>query len=380
MSARKGGKNGFDRELSYSKAEYEAKLPPNWGKLIHDRLLERKRVADADGGVGAHRTVFSHPLKGAAANLPAHLSRAIEACGAVATGPLDGGKALQMLSMEEQCQFFGRYGKCRSLLLKDWTSLGDTVLRCLSLTMGESLLDIDLSNSLVSGAHFEVLFCSLRRIQIVRLNNCQMLDGAAMGLLATLCSKTLSELHCSNNGAFRVDPLLQLAGCIGINAPKLSKLTLLDLGACPLLDPGLVGVSTCCRLLRYLNLHDCRDLTDRGVVEILCANKRLELLNVQACVKLTNKTPATVARECPLMQSLNLSKCPLIDDRGVGAVAAGCAKLQALNLSGLLRITEEVLCLLAQRCPNILMLNVSLAPAPWSRPFFTCDSLTHAHR
>jgi hypothetical protein len=86
------------------------------------------------------------------------------------------------------------------------------VLRCISMTMSESLLEIDLSNSMVDSQKIEILTSHLNNLQILRLNKCPKLDAPSMAIITKMAGSSLLELFVSDCIQFRIEPLLYMSG------------------------------------------------------------------------------------------------------------------------------------------------------------------------
>ena len=123
--------------------DYELRLGPNWGKIIFDRLKEREEEINLTSN---SPKVRSKKVQALLENYP------------VIYGPLDASNILSTLTEDDQCDFFERFRQCEILVLRSWTFLSDKVLRCISLTMGETLTDVDFSGSAVDVGHFEILY------------------------------------------------------------------------------------------------------------------------------------------------------------------------------------------------------------------------------
>ena len=78
-----------------------------------------------------------------------------------------------------------------------------------------------------------------------------------------LTHSSVKEIHAKNCKLFSTEPLLWMSGCIGLGAPKMNKLNLIDFSDCPLLDPGLTAVVSCNNKLKYVNLQNCSELSDK---------------------------------------------------------------------------------------------------------------------
>lgn len=286
------------------------------------------------------------------------VARALEK-NAVNSAPLDGTQVLQELSEVEQCDFFSRYPQCKTLILRDWRAISNHVLRGITITMGESLTSLDLSCSELEVSHLEILFGRIGNLKVLKISKCNKVDGACMKLVSQIAHRTLTELYADGCELFRIEPLLWMAGCVGINSTKLSRLRVLDLAYTPLEDPGLEGIATGCKLLRFLNLEGCEAITDIGLVAIFSANKKLRVVNLSGCYSTTSRSMLTLAANCPELISLNTSRCSKITDQGIIAIGNCCPKLQAVNVAGVRNLSEKALFALATRCPGIMMMNLT---------------------
>jgi hypothetical protein len=266
---------------------------------------------------------------------------------------------LDTLSEEDQLDFFGRYPSVRILHLRDWDKISNNVLRSISVTFGEKLVEIDMSGANIKPSLLEILFVRSTSLATLKLNNCEALDTACTQVIVNLLHKSLTDLYVSNCSHYHTEPLMWIGGVVGLGSSSLRKLKTLDLGGCPVTDRGLLAVSEGVRRLTFLNLFNCVELTDESVTVMVSSNPRLRLLNLSGCVKLTSKSAVAVGRSCPELTSVNLSRCLLVTDKGVGAIAQGCRGLQAVNLAGLKKISEQSMFMLAELCKGLLTLNLT---------------------
>lgn len=274
------------------------------------------------------------------------------------TGPLDATRAVFELTEEEQCEFFTHYPKCKCLILRRWEKLSDNVLRCISFTMGDSLEEVDFSFSQIRPIHLEILMPRLRKLRSMKISGCPHVNGACMNILARLAASTMEELQADQCPLFSSEPLLWMTGSIGFNAPKLSRITTLDLALCPLEDKGLAAVATCCFKLRFLNINECGLISDASLVPLVAVNPELRLVSLRNVNKITNKVLLALGANCPDLVSLNLFRCENISNKGLDALK-GCPRLQCLNLSGLNKLDEKPLVTITNNCRGLSMLNVT---------------------
>lgn len=324
--------------------EYELNLPRNWGQVTFDRLKRREEDLSKSS-----KNTLAKPLR---------VQSAIEAHPTI-TGPLDASSTLHDLTEDEQCMFFTAFPKCKSLLLNNWSSISAKTLRCISMTLGEELIEIDLSNSLVNSSHLEILLIQSEKIKVLKFSNCPNFDGPCVSIIAKLTASTATELYLNNCPHMKEDPLLRIGGCIGLNAPKFSKLNVLDLSGSPITNKGLAGVSKGCRKLQFLNLKDCNQLTDKGLVPFIKANKNLKTISLAGCLQITNVSIAAIASHCLSLVSLNIAQCSQVNDIGIIALGNSCHDIQTINLAGLLHLSENAMYSLSQNCKGLLMMNIT---------------------
>jgi hypothetical protein len=113
--------------MDLARAEYLARQPPNWGKIIHEKLLERENIVNNNKHVLAISSRIqkalddnpgTHSLTHLLTHSPNHLLTH-----SVVSGPLQGSEILKTLNEQEQCEFFSRYSNCKVLILRNWTFL-----------------------------------------------------------------------------------------------------------------------------------------------------------------------------------------------------------------------------------------------------------------
>jgi hypothetical protein len=145
--------------------EYNAKKPKEWGNWTYERLEKRKAEA--------HIVLAPKP----------HVRALLESC-PTEKGPLDATEFLTKYSDDDLCEVFMRLPRCETLILNDFEEVSDKVLRCISMSMGPSLTEIDLSGSAVKAKHLEILTARFEQLKIIRLSRCANLDSACMSWFA----------------------------------------------------------------------------------------------------------------------------------------------------------------------------------------------------
>ena len=324
----------------WRRAEAEAAKGINWGKRYYDSVTDPGRNTQTLAAKPRVQWMLENVVK-------------------TDEGPVDASALIDVLTDEELCEFFARVPKCKSIYLRDWTSISEMVIRAISFSIGACLKEIDFSNSMISEQELEVLVTNTSGLRVLHLNKCPLVNSRLMGLVARSSCKTLRELYVQACPQFKEDPLLNMCGCIGINSPKLSRLRVLDLLDCPIVDHGLSAVAECCKQLRFLNLGNCGAITDASILAIANHCIQLEVLNVFSCRLLTQRSIIALAKHCPNLHSLNLANVLKVNDSAITALGDHCSNLQALNIAGLVQVTEKSLLSLALGCPGLLMLNVT---------------------
>jgi hypothetical protein len=189
--------------MELARADALAKKGINWGKLTFEHIFKKNEDLKKKNTVYlTNRDKVQSALRD---NLLVTLSDAV-----------DGSAVLTDLNVDDQCAFFQSYPTCKILILRGWKErISDTTLRCLSIAMGECLVEIDMSYSNVDSHILEIMLSHIQYLKIVKLNHCPLLDSACMSLLAKYAGPTIKELYVSYCKLFRLDPLLALSGSIG---------------------------------------------------------------------------------------------------------------------------------------------------------------------
>jgi hypothetical protein len=334
-----------------SRLERELSKPINWGERTYWNMKKRE---DEALSMGDSISSTSKSL-----GLNSRVRKALEDH-AVVTGPLDASKIIEKLSEEELCLFFPEYTQCQNFILTSWFSISTNVLRCISMTFAESLIELDMSRSHVQASHLEILLVRAVNIRVLKLNRCPQFDLQATRALISLCNSSLEELYLHCCPRITNDCLIWIGGKGSLSGIGLSKLRALDISHCSgISDNGLVALANGCRKLRFLNLENLHEITDKSLVEVIKASKKLQLLNLNGLFHITNKTTTAIGKTLKDLVSLNLSRCSQITDKGIKPIAMGCKTLQAINLSGLLKISEESMFCLADSCKGLMTMNLT---------------------
>ena len=80
---------------------------------------------------------------------------------------------------------------------------------------------------------------------------------------------------------------------------------------------------------------------------------RLTFINLYNCRKMTDAGVSALARGCPQLTSINLDRCNKMTDAGLSALARGCPQLTSIDLLGCYNITSAGKNALRQGCPQL---------------------------
>lgn len=376
--------------MDLARDDYLSRLDPNWGKIHFERMKARE-LSDGHAYRRMKCKSITPALKQVILSLTTDITSSKDSLTikpvkntsldhilpgdstlyesvtqsnsvkSVATDTIDISDNEGKFSEEEFCHLLSlpALKRKRVLIMQNWKHFQTKILRCISIELGEVLEEINLSNTSINSSDLEVLLPRTFKLRILILSNCRDLDVRALQVITKISHKTLNELYINLCPCVHEEALLWISGSIGFNQPKLKKLALLDLSETLCTDNGLIGTSRGCKMLQYINLRNCYNITDLSVIALAKSCKKLQLLNLTNCRNITNKALIALGQHSHSLASVTFSKCVQVDDRGLMVLAAGCNKLQSLNLSCCVKITEKSICAIVENCKGLLMLNVS---------------------
>ncbi|XP_038973887.1 F-box/LRR-repeat protein 3-like [Phoenix dactylifera] len=124
-------------------------------------------------------------------------------------------------------------------------------------------------------------------------------------------------------------------------------------------DSDLSVIAAGFRVLRVLNLQNCKGVTDSGMLILGNGLPTLQSLDISHCRKLTDKGLTAVALGCCNLRRFHLAGCKSITDDLLQALSRTCSHLEELGLAGCNSITDSGLSFLANGCHFIKYLDVS---------------------
>jgi len=98
-------------------------------------------------------------------------------------------------------------------------------------------------------------------------------------------------------------------------------------------------------VLGEIETVDLRRLSvdDAGAAALLSRCPRARFLNLSDCRRITDVTAAAVAKACPKLRELNVTGNPHLTAEGIDQVVQHCTALESLYLAGCDRIPEHLL-------------------------------------
>lgn len=354
--------------MELAKQERELAKPINWGERTYWSMRNREKE------LHQQQTTLKR-----SESTPIHPSYSLEAFTLVSALPLDSvvrkalednptqigplkveASVLDSMTEEEQCSFFACYRKLQNVVLQRWMSMSKNVIRCISMTFGESLIEADFSYSAITAAHLEIILVRTDNLKILKLDRCPLVNTAACSIIVQLAHRNLVHLSLHACPLISSEGLLWLGGSAGAVGNSMRKLKFLDIGECAdINDRGVISIAKGCPRLQCLNFEELHNLTDQSILALTehCAN--VQLANFMGCQLLTSKSIVAIGKKWPKLLSLNLSRCKLVTDKGLKSIAFGCKSLQAINLAGLLKVSEESMFCLADQCKGLLTMNIT---------------------
>jgi hypothetical protein len=117
----------------------------------------------------------------------------------------------------------------------------------------------------------------------------------------------------------------------------------LNLGDCcpQLTDLTLICISSSCRNMNSLVLHNCILVTDIGLEFLASKNNHI------------------LPSGCEWLHTLDIKSCGQVSDVGVKALSIGCRRLTSVNIRHCLNITEQGVSALVSRCLELSDLKMS---------------------
>lgn len=212
-----------------------AKKGINWGKLTFEHL---KKKSDARKNCNSNNNTSNNYSNN---SIVTYSSTKDNVRNALEDNPLiselNGTKILTELSIDDQCTFFSNYIKCEKLILQDFKIIiSDITLRCITIVMSDTLIELDLSNSIVNNLMLEVILSHLQVLKTIKLSNCPHIDSTCMNVLVKYTNHSLKDLYVNKCPLFKIEPLLVISGVSGMQSVGLKKLVVLDFSESPIED------------------------------------------------------------------------------------------------------------------------------------------------
>lgn len=233
-------------------------------------------------------------------------------------------------------------------------------LRGFSLTLGDALTSVDLSETKVNDFDLQTFCTRLYSLRTLKLTHCDRVSNLGIKSVAICCYRTLTQLNISSCNRLTAESCGWVAGTLGCAQPACASLESLDMSFCPkMTDDALLALATGCLKLRFLSIARNQKLTDAGVVAVAKSCRRLEVIDLTECPAVGDKSLCALGRWSVALRSMLAARAGPIGNRGLGALARGCRRLATVNIAGARRVSEGALGELATCCRALRTLNVS---------------------
>jgi len=236
-----------ESKYQLDKHERELNKPINWGEITYNHIKQRIyeiKSKDNDMNYNNHDISDDNNNNYISDDSSNNVYRNISSSNIISkkvremielhlciTGPLDASDVITILNDEEQIEFFSKYTKLQQLIIHNYNSnISNNILREISITCGNQLLELDLSYSNIKPIHLEILFVHTIQLINLKLNYCSMLDTSCTMKITGLLSSTLVDLYVNGCCQYKTEPLQWIGGTVGLNMPHLHKLKTIDLG------------------------------------------------------------------------------------------------------------------------------------------------------
>eukprot|EP00040_Diaphanoeca_grandis_P043498 m.268236 g.268236 ORF g.268236 m.268236 type:complete len:444 (+) comp77666_c0_seq1:812-2143(+) len=190
-----------------------------------------------------------------------------------------------------------------------------------------------------------------KKLSVLTLWNCiEIRDHDVQVLVQGIATMTCLDLSVCRNVTDK--SLASIGQACG------QKLIKLALGGChAITDAGLSQLASC-KLLTYLDLSWCKNITGSSVAKITESFVNLRSIRLLGCVLLNDESVTKVAVNCSNLRQLRLSDCPLLTDKSLDAVANHCKGILELYMSRCVKITQAGIDKIVGNCFKLSLLEV----------------------
>ena len=369
--------------MELSRAERELHMETNatqyfFGAMLAERMMaqdeaeleaaeEEEEAAYGGGGGGRGRA------PAAVKQVYSELVRAVVATCPPDSAVLDFRPFIEKMSDEDVWRSCGECGHATELVLAGWRSIAEKPLRAVSISLGDQLKAVDMSETPVGDGMLEALASRLFVLERLRLVDCVEFGNIGFRAITANCYDTLASVDLSRSIRVDGETLGWLGGTMGIGRPACKRLQTLNAADCVRVDDsGLVALGKGCPRLAFANFSGCCRLTDAGVAGLAKGCPKLKVLSLANLVGtqgqggggsaggLTDKSLKALGKRCKQLSSLNCACSGAgFTDSGIKALSKGCSKLQALNIAGAVGVTERGLMYIVDGARGIGTLNVT---------------------
>jgi F-box/leucine-rich repeat protein 2/20 len=244
-----------------------------------------------------------------------------------------------------------------SLSLESGYNINDECVRLLAENL-KNLQKICLKNTKITNQSLEYL-ASLPKLHHIDLSKCPLFPPRPRP------RATVSERTASSNDetqlAAELDTLQPVNSNFEVFFLKVGpRITSLSLAHCFTIRASyfVVMAKYLSANITFLDLAECREITNEALISITRSTTNLESLNLDSCLNFNDYGAMQLATNCPKLKSLNLARCN-IQDQGVIVISKGLTKLEYLNLSANFALTDKAVLAIAKNLTNLKHLNLS---------------------
>ncbi len=182
------------------------------------------------------------------------------------------------------------------------------------------------SNKNISDHCIRYILTSFSNLEVLDISELSISKSTYLMVAPSCCF--LRQLFLMNCHSFDDVSLIRIAECAG------ECLEQIDLTYCyRITDAGIIGLSKCCRHLRYINFSFCLLITNFGIESMAKSCGELSSLVLAGMNQLTDGCLIVVAEYLPLLEELNISACTLLTDSSVIGLILACRCLKKLDIS-----------------------------------------------
>lgn len=185
------------------------------------------------------------------------------------------------------------------------------------------LIGIDIAHSSSYSENLKYLPSNLQQLDV---SKCGWLNAVYLKELITTCPR-LNRLNVGSNSQLNYNAWSEIQ--------RLKELTWLDISRSRHMNvDDFKIILKACRLVTYLNVEDCTNISEDTFFEIGRAVPYLEILDVSR-TNISDSSLIEIATRCKALTQLTISRCLNLSDKGVVETAKEGTQLKVMNVEKL---------------------------------------------